>query len=371
MNARITKTTLLVLILNFLPGHLFSQVNILSASLNQFNITPKSLCEISVFNYNQETLVILEASLLSATNKPLLKIISRPFRIKKGLNESLANELQLDYVNYSGDPEASFIQTNHMLPSGNYLFCCNLRMVTKGDLGTAEYCQDLIGDEEKFLYLIYPPDHDTIETLNPLLIWNHGLDNNFSSNEESYRIVLAEISPEQSSQSGIEANVPLFYKNYLNSHQILYPFEAQPLQKGKRYAWIIQRIVRGSIVNSTEAWDFYIKADPPPVIHNYVIPKKSLDAGFYSLQSDELYFKFDDKYKGRALECRLSASGSPHDVKKPDAEATSGNALSASYKGSGIYMIDTGKLNLKKGSYILEIANSKEEKFYIKFYVDK
>jgi hypothetical protein len=332
------------------------------------------MCEIAVLNYGKETTIVLEASLFSSQNKLLFRVVTRPFHLVKGLNTSLATIASPDIVSYSSEPEAIFIRSHHVLPSGNYLYCCSIKPLVQSDdiSNNDEFCEDLFGEQEKFLYLIYPADHDTIETLNPVLIWNHGIDNNFSSNEESYRIILAELTSGQSAQEGIEVNNPLFYENYLKSHQIPYPLEAQPLQKGKHYGWEIQRIVRGVVVNTTEAWDFYTRADQPPIPVSYVVPKKSLDAGFYLLQSEFLYFKFDNEYMDKDLKCRIIGGNSSGNLSKiAEAKDENGQTMNADYTGSNIYRVDTGKLNLKKGSYVLEITNSKGEKFYIKLYVDK
>jgi len=346
-----------------------AQVKILNARINEFNITPLSLCEITVFNYGTAVTGIIEANLMINGSASIMKVTTRPLQLMPGLNTSLAQKVIIDAVSFSNEPAAMFIRNNHILQAGNYTYCCRIISSLAGEQSEDEYCEEISTQQDIFLFLLYPVDHDTIETLNPILIWNHGIDRGFGSGMENYRMIVTELHPGQPAQAAIQVNPPLYFNKTVLSHQVPYPFESKKLEKGKSYAWQVQRMVNGNIANSTEAWVFHIKADDPPPPDHFVIPKKSLDAGFYNLLEDELAFKFEDEYSGQQLVCRIIESSDSR-------SATTGmrlnsNEVTAKYAGGNLFVINMSGLNLNKGLHILEIENNKKQKSYIKFYVNK
>src|SRR5579864_774707 len=68
----------------FYASVLHAQVMILSSSLNSFNITPQSLCSVTMMNYGNPAQVYLQAKLTNSAGEPLLVVRSAPFTIKKG-----------------------------------------------------------------------------------------------------------------------------------------------------------------------------------------------------------------------------------------------------------------------------------------------
>jgi len=353
-----------IVLLLFNNSVVFSQINILTANISQYNITPLALCDASIFNGGQEVLVVLEATLSTHTSKPLVKVVSKPFTLKNGMNTNSGNFLQIEQTKYANDDEANYIQSNRLLPPGNYVHCIVIKPFNGNSEGATDFCQDISSEEELLLNLVYPADRDTIETLYPVFLWNHGINISFSTPGESYRMILTELREGQPAEAGIRLNVPVFYDNNLRSHQVPYPLEANALVKGKSYSWQVQRLVGGSITQSTEVWQFYLKEDMPFSPKSCVIPKTSLDEGYYMLEGDTLFFKFEAANTGDTLLINLSTGSQTRTGKEV------GTIPTAHYCGSNYYAVDIEKLKLRKGSHVMEILDRNGNRYFIRFYIN-
>ena len=72
-------------------------------------------------------------------------------------------------------------------------------------------------------------------------------------------MVVSEIKKDQSTEEAISVNSPVMVKNYLKEHQVQYPYDAKELKEGKSYAWQVQKIGDGIVLNKSESWKFLRK----------------------------------------------------------------------------------------------------------------
>lgn len=360
-----SKLFLSICILLCLTGSYHAQVSIVSTTLSPYNVTPSSISQVSVSS-TLTGMVRIEAQLLNSANEALLTVQSEPVNLVSGLNVFGAHNLRLSSIVSGTSPQAKFIQTQHRLSSGNFNHCLRVIPVSGIEEGD-EYCNQISSEEDGFLYLVNPMDGDTIETKQPMLLWMHSEPFNLLSQGEFFRIIVVELLDDQTAQDGITINTPVLIKNYLSRHEVRYPFDAQQLEEGKRYGWQVQKISNNAIINQTESWEFVLAEDELPVDHMYVKLQKKLDGGHYVAQNDRIFFRFDEKYKSSKVTCKVYSDS--REVIEPELINEQKNQVGAKVTGYNNYEFDLQPYKLKKGFYLLEVRNEKEDKFLLKFYV--
>jgi hypothetical protein len=345
----------------------YAQLSILNANVNSYNITPASLCQVSIMNGLTDMQVYLEADLMAADNTLLLKVTTNPFMLKKGLN-NLGMNVSVGSAQYGSDNISKHIGTFHTLPAGKYHYCCTIKIMSHVETGD-QYCEDLESENNSFMTLVFPGDHDTIESPMPLLCWSHSDPFNITSGGEYYRMKVVELHEGQNAEAGLVANVPVYIKTNVGSHQVQYPYDAKPLLKGMRYGWEVEKVSNEVVVNKTEAWEFVVQPDRIEVGHKYAILKPTLDAGYYVALDNKVYFRIDEAYVSRALEYRILDAKNKE--VSPPAHNENKTLPKAEMKATGYnrFCIDLEGYDLKEGYYTLEVNDSKSEKLLLKFYV--
>lgn len=350
-----------------------AQVTVTSASLTPLNITPGSLCQVTLVNAQAATNVELRASVYNSAGELLLEVKTTPFNIRSGVNVIQPHTLSFTSVSYAPSTQGKFVQAQHQLPSGAFKHC--VYVVNLGGETEDEYCQDIESDNNSFLNLVSPFDRDTIDTKTPLLTWTHSEPFNLLSPGESFRLVLVKLNADQDAESAVTANSPYFISNNLFRHELQYPFDAAALKEGETYAWQVQKLSAGGqgVVNKTEAWQFTVRK--PKVIkdNKYAVLKKKPDAGFYTAANNKIFFRFDEEYKGTKVSCVIfdekhrRIDPQPENEQKREEQQV---AVEAKSEGYNQFEMDLNPLHLKRGFYMLEVRNEKNELFILKFYVD-
>lgn len=354
-----------------MAGNTFSQITILNTNLNSLNITPHSLCQVNIMNgSSSEVQVILEAKLLNSANENVLTVKTNPFPLAVGLNNgmNLPYTIQSSVFGISG--QAQYVTTTRMLPSGNFKYCVSVVALT--DVTGDDYCEDIVSDISSFLNLVYPYDKDTIDVENPLLTWTHSEPFNILSTGDHFRMIVVELQKEQSAEAGVIANHPVFLKDFISSHQVLYPYDAKKLEEGKRYGWQVQKFSNGTMIDKTEAWEFTLQKKIIRPDNKYATMKKKHDGTYYTAENEKIFFRMEEGYKSTQLKCRILDERRneilPEVKKEKSSEATIG--LSVKNNGANYFEIDLQPLHLKKGYYELEVTDAKNEKFVLKFYAE-
>jgi hypothetical protein len=362
------KLIFLSLVFLLFNSALKGQITILSAGINSYNITAQSLCGVTIMNYGKPVNVYLKARIISSDNEQLMIVRSNTFLLNKGLNASAGMNVSIQSVEYGTSKLSGYIKSSHTLPSGKYHYCCTV-VPLDVPYETEEFCDDIESEMSSFLNLVSPDDKDTIETTNPLLIWNHNDPVNMNSSGEYYRLILVELHEMQTAESGINVNNPKYMKNNVSSNQVQYPFDAEALQVGKRYGWQVQKLSNGVIVEKTDAWEFTIMPDNTTRENKYVSLRKELNAGFYTAENNKVFFRFEEAYSGGKLDCRIYDSKRKLIKPKTKNEATSGQGIDVKKNGYNSFVIDLNLLDIKTGFHTLEVRNQKNELFLLKFYV--
>lgn len=344
---------------------LHAQVSILNAHLVPFNLSPSSLLDLTLSNPKGDAQVTIHAQLFGSKNELLLTVVSVPFIVKNGVNNTSQMGINVGSVTYAGSTTAQMLKYNHSLSSGKYTYCAKITGVDVND----DYCQELESENSAFLFLVSPPDKDELDSKYPTLVWTHN--EPFPSlSGENYRLLITEISPGQSSEASINTNVPVYLKDLLSRHDIQYPIDAKELIPGHRYAWQVQKLNNGIIVEKTEAWEFKIKAPEPVKENKYAVVKKTLDGTIYTAESNKIFFRFDEAYNSKQMSYRIIEDNQKAITEQQSADNNGRIKLESVKAGYNTYSIDLNNYKIPNGIYLLEITNEKKEIFKLKFSIE-
>jgi hypothetical protein len=344
----------------------WSQAQILSANISSFNITPRGMLEVNIMNSRAEEQVVLTAKLVNSKGEALLTVTTAPFLLSRGMSNTAQSKITIASAIYASNDQATQVKNNHSLPSGKYTYCASINAIDVSD----EYCQDIESDYSSFLFLVSPPDKDVIETKQPILVWTHSDPFSLSNQNDYYRIVVTDLYAGQSAEAAINTNIPVYMKNYLSMHQVQYPIDAKELKAGQTYAWQVQRISNGAIVNKTEAWEFKLKGPDPIKENKYARLKKNLDGTLYMAEGNKIFFRFDEDYAGKKMSYKI-LNEKQQAVTAPEAtEVGERVKMDAVKDGYNTYMIDLNRYKIPAGIYVLEVTSEKKEMYKLKFQVE-
>jgi hypothetical protein len=335
------------------------------------NITSSSLFALAVINTGTSPIqAIVNVSLVNSAGEIICSGKSSPFTLDRGLNRLSATRMGISEFAYGSSSQANFVRISHGLPSGQYEYCATVSIMSGGESGD-KYCEQIESNVSSFLDLVSPFDKEEIETKNPVLIWTHSEPFSLLSKGESFRIVLAEINEGQNADAAVIANSPMFFRENLLTHQIAYPGDAPLLVPEKKYAWQVQKMLAGTIIQKTEAWEFHLKPPPPPVEHQFVVLSNSSEIGYYTPINSMIYFSFDEPYASGLTDCAIYSADRIKVI--PGARGDRENANSETdvkAMGDNRFVIDLKSFHLKSGLYTLEVKNLKNETQMLKFYVN-
>ena len=349
-----------------------AQVSIINISVQPFNLTPEALLNVNIMNNGDEKRAHILTQLYNSNNTVLLTVKSDVFTLRKGMNAGNAGNRKVSSSEFSGSAQASYLRSTHNLASGRYKVC-SMVLIENGSNEIDDFCEELEADFNQYLYLVNPFNGDTIDTKNPILSWTHSEPFTILNQGEFYRMIVTEMKNEQSAEEALTINTPAMVKNYVKDHQLQYPYDAKELKEGGRYAWQVQKISDGVVINKTEAWVFYTRRPGELRSVKYVAVKNQLDGSFYTAYDGLVYFKFSEEYKSQSkLNFSLTNDKSqPIDVTVKTDEGKLENTSATMLKKSGdnCYELDLNGKRLGSGFYTLEVKNEKSESFYLKIFL--
>jgi hypothetical protein len=371
----IRKIFILIILCSFIEIQLKAQVSIINVNVQPFNIVPEALLNVGIMNNGADQQVQIVTQLYNSSGDLLLSVKSQPFKISKGLNPGLSGDRKTASTEYSTKQQSAYLKTTHNLPSGRYKICSSLFLASGADK-IDDFCDELEAEFNQYLYLVNPFDNDTIDMKNPILSWTHSEPFTILNQGEFYRMVVSEMKRDQAAEEAITVNSPVMVKNYLKEHQLQYPYDAKELKPGAKYAWQVQKISDGVVINKTEAWMFNTRNTTDKKSLKYVAVKNILDGSFYTAYNGEVFFKFSEEYKtpGNLKFSLTDSRSTPIDItilKDELVKTESGEAGSSLLKQSGDnrYELNLDAKKLKSGFYTLTVKNEKNESFYLKIFL--
>lgn len=345
-----------------------AQVSINNSIMSAVNVSEMEMCRVSLFNAGSPINVVILADVKNADNETVIEVETQPFQVNSGVFNVDPYNLVFQSIEYGSNAQGQYVNANQKLPFGEFQYCIDVIVQMDGIEGDQQ-CEEIISENNGFLFLVNPEDEEIIFTPNPMLIWMHSEPFDVLTSQDEFRILVVELGDSEDAQSGITTNAPLFYLNDITTHTVQYPFDAPNLLPGKRYGWQVQRICNNVIIERTDAWAFKLSDTPVIPEVRYAVVTRELSSGFHSAFNDMLYFKFDEKYsRDGAVDCRIQSTNSAEEGVQLINVDQSG--LSVINTGHNQFEIDLSTLNLTAGYYVLEVKNTKGEAFFLKFLIE-
>ncbi|HKJ91677.1 MAG TPA: hypothetical protein VJ957_00860, partial [Longimicrobiales bacterium] len=140
-------------------------------------------------------------------------------------------------VKYNSDFAKMAIRTG-VLPEGDFQLCA--RVVDTGGNLLTQSCGSFSISLPEPPQLIYPATGTSVTTPQPVFQWTP-----LSVSPDvglTYRIRIAEKLPQQTPQTAIESNIPVYDGDVTGAPMLVYPLDALPLEQGKTYVWQVQAL---------------------------------------------------------------------------------------------------------------------------------
>lgn len=336
-----------------LVGH--AQMSILLGNLNTTRMTADQLLDITVSNSGPQSLTaFVSADLKDNTGRVVCSVNSIQLEINKGKNAFKGIQIT-ENIEYAETAIAQYLLETGNLQGGIYQWCVRL---TSAEIETdVEVCKPISSNFYNFLNLVYPSNNQKVETKNPTLTWTHNRSFPAPSSTERYELQLVEIGADQTPGEAIVENTPLLKLSRLDNHSIVYPFDAMPLEYGKKYAWQVVQWIGENPILFSDVWTFELREWEDPRDVKYVESKNSKQ-GVIQVY-DSFYFRFDEDYSADQLEIKILNSNG--EVITVSALNDKTSEVGVKSNGPNGYRLNLTPYRLEGGQYTISIINGRNE----------
>lgn len=338
----------------------FSQLSITSTTWSELAVTPSAVSRVGIFAQGANgSLVQIHTSITNESGVRVMDIISAPMVINDGA--SMLSPSSFASISYAQGSTGDYLKSQNALPIGSYTFCIEILSNTIEILD--QYCESIRSNRDEFLTLIYPSNGDSIYTINPNLTWTHT--GNFGDqNTRFYRIVLSEISKDQSVSDAINMNSPLWISTPLVEHSISYPISAPQLKEGHSYVWQVQLLYNSSVAQTSEVWKFSVASKPVYQDLEYISLTREKNRNLFEAYN-HINVRFDEASNNREIEVTAQFSGDVSQVYKLPYELK----VEPVVGGNNTYLlkVDVTSLLPEKKSYELFIKSGQEVSYSLNF----
>ncbi len=130
------------------------------------------------------------------------------------------------------------LQRTGQLPEGTYEACARV-LVGTGQTQVAEHCASFTILQPDPPQLLAPQDGESVVSTQPFLQWTPVLAPPAMS--VFYEVQVAEVLGTQQPRVALDANIPVL-REVTSSSFLLYPIDALPLERARRYAWRVRAV---------------------------------------------------------------------------------------------------------------------------------
>jgi hypothetical protein len=351
-----------------LPG--ISQV-VIQLQVPPLGLTIKpQLWNLALMNGTRESLSVRIEVVLTdvGSNQQVLSGTTRTFILPEGGRQVQVKDVLP--VTYNSGSAIFAVDPNPdgFLPVGIFNVCYTLIGSKKGlpEEVMAEACETFEIEPLSPPMLVMPANNDYAESNRPFFTWlppsPYQLFNNLR-----FDFALVEVFPTQSPADAVQQNIPVAAQGNIIFNSYQYPMNLPELDSSKTYAWRV--VAKNGIlpVANSEVWTFKIKqyeADSSRFLsRGYYTSMRREDDASYIISGDLLKFSYLHEYGDSSVNIRLSdittATRKLIAFDKSDMEVQYGqNQLT----------MDLQSIHLtSKHLYLLELINSRQEKWYLKF----
>lgn len=217
------------------------------------------------------------------------------------------------------------------------------------------------------IMLTMPFDKDTIKEKEPNFVWQTNITTVQNDPRLQQQIVVVKLAPDQSAAEAISQNDPIFIRNGVVSNSITYSSPNNALEEGETYAWQVTILNSGSIVQSSEVFQFTLfehifQANYLPLrakinTSPFIIEGSILRVSLLSIKDLSLEALIQPE-KGDSKEVSfveyINGEAQTEKISKPSTETR-------------FFELDLKKYKLKKGKYVLTWSPVKGENYELLF----
>lgn len=351
----------------------FSQV-VMNLQLPPAGILQKEqLWNLSLINSGATSVQVqLEMQLSEeATQQRVLTGLTREFVLPKGVSQIRQTDIYPVVYNALHPSYPVDIAPNGLLPIGIFNVCFSLISLDAHGERIGDVCEVIAVEPLSPPMLVLPADGEQLESSRPVFTWVPPAPVSLFRNL-SYDLDVVEILPAQSPGDAIVQNIPLLHLSNLQHTSVMHPPSLTGLDTAKQYAWRVKANNDGMAVANSETWVFRVASgveqekEPPPLT-NYTRLSRGQDGAFATCKGVLLY-EYIHPLNDTSVNLRL------YDVTRPGNTPVPGitEAVPVRY-GTNFLRLDlAGTGGLTTGHmYLMELVNTKGEKWYLKFQYSK
>jgi len=364
------RKLIIFLLVNTLSAVVAGQV-LINLQLPPSGLTVKNqLWNFSIINTGADNINVKVEIILRdvSNNQQVLTGTSKIFALPKGIKQvQYADVMPVVYnVNNSnygvdGNPDG-------FLPVGVFSICFNVIEFTSDISETAaEECETIEIEPISPPMLVTPADSEHIEMTRPFFTWTPPVPFNLFSSL-LYDWVLVEVQATQTGAVAVQQNFPALSQSNLSVTSFQYPLSSPELDTGKLYAWQVTAKNNSSAIGKSEVWTFKVskfRSDTSTYQRTGYYSKLSKENNpAYAVCEGIVRYEYVNEINDSTATLKLYDLSSANNI-----ELTPDDNKPVLKFGQNFLKWDltnaAGMIN--KHLYLLELKNSKNESWYMKF----
>lgn len=343
-----------------------AQVSLISTSLRENLVGPTTLFSATVLNSGPSVNVVFSGDLSSADGA-IVRFQSGSYALGAGMQVVDARMLTMGEFTYGSSVMARGVAMEHRLPSGEYRFCLTIGPAIEGEFGDV-FCEEHMVEDLRSMDLVYPYDRDTIDEVRPALSWM--ITGGKVPLGQHARLVLVPKRSDADASQAITSERPLFAVEDLRSPWVPYPAGVASLEKGKCYAWQVERSDATTVVDRTEPWSFCVRDPRLPGPDRYVLLGEGTDAIYVPLDG-HIRVQFADPYRSEGVEYAIRDDQGKLVASTERSGVPPSGTPSRYHNGTRLFDLDLQPFHLKPGHYTLTIMDAKGRPNALKFRIER
>jgi len=334
-------------------------------------VLKSQLWNLSLVNTSAQSLnVKIEMLFTNISNgQKIMSGVSKVFRLPRGAYQVNPGNVAPVIYNILSPGYNLNINQDGFLPVGMFNVCYTL-IGSSGDAAAVpliDECESIEVEPINPPILVSPADRDTIDVSRPVFNWLPPAPAS-SFNNLSYDFILVEVVKTQTASVAIQQNLPLHFQQNISLTNLQYPLALPELDTSKTYAWQVVAKSGQSPIAKSEVWAFNLKNYNKEILQKtdpdyYMKVKKEIDASF-SVCYGLLRFSYNNEINDKTVFAKIFDITN---AKQKELTLDS-SAINVEY-GENFKQLDlSSEAALKdKHIYLLDLKNSNEEHWYLKF----
>ncbi len=345
---------------------------LLSLQLPPMGLTIKpQLWNLSLINTSAQDLQVRIEMVMTdiSTNQRVLTGTSRVILLSRGIKQvQLTDVMPVTYnagsPGYAIDPAPA-----GFLPIGIFNICYTvIKLESDAVERLGEECETIEIEPISPPQLMMPLDEERVDITRPFFVWIPPSPFN-TLNSLLYDWVLVEVQPTQSPADAIQQNVPVLSRQNVSFTNFQYPLSSPELDSSKLYAWRITAKNNMSPIANSEVWSFRVRqfgldtSMGTPAVPLFAKLKREEDAA-YMICTGVLRFEYLHELNEPSVQVNII------DISDAGRRQIQLDSTSMPVQfGQNFQQLDLrnnqGMIN--KHMYLLELVNTRKEKWYLKF----